>query len=68
MVAEAFAGGFQPGVRTWFAGRIVEAVRQAVADLKPASIGQGRFAAPEFVRNRVVGEAGGLILNSVLPW
>ena len=57
-VAEAFAGGFQPGVRIWFAGRIVAAVREAIADLKPAKLGQGRFAAPEFVRNRVVGQLG----------
>jgi hypothetical protein len=58
MVAEAFAGGFQPGVRIWFADRIVAAVREAVADLKPASLGQGQFAAPEFVHNRVVGPLG----------
>ena len=57
-VAEAFAGGFRPGVRVWFAGRIVQAVRTAVADLKPASFAQGQFAAPEFVRNRVVGQRG----------
>ena len=58
MVAEAFAGGFQPGARVWFADRIVTAVRDAIADLKPASFGDGRFAAPEFVRNRLVGELG----------
>ena len=57
-VAEAFAGAFQPGVRTWFADRIVAAVREAVADLKPASWGRGSFAAPEFVRNRLVGGLG----------
>jgi hypothetical protein len=57
-VAEAFAGGFQPGVRIWFADRIVAAVHEAVGDLKPAQIGQGRFPAPEFVRNRVVGQLG----------
>jgi hypothetical protein len=58
IVAEAFAGGFQPGVRIWFADRIVAAVRDAIADLKPASLGQGHFMAPEFVRNRVVGQLG----------
>ena len=57
-VAEAFAGGFQPGVRTWFANRIVTAVREAIADLKPASYGRGQFTAPGFVRNRVVGHLG----------
>ena len=58
MVAEAFAGGFQPGARVWFADRIVSAVRDAIADLKPATFGDGRFAAPEFLRNRLVGELG----------
>lgn len=58
LVGEAFAGGFQAGVRTWFADRIVAAIREAVADLKPASFGRGQFAAPGFVRNRVVGHLG----------
>lgn len=57
-VAEAFAGKFQPGSRVWFAGCIVAAVREALADLKPAEFGHGRFDAPQFVRNRVVGELG----------
>jgi neutral ceramidase len=57
-VVESFAGGFQPGVRTWFASRIVAAVREAVSDLKPASFGHGSFAAPELVRNRLVGQLG----------
>jgi neutral ceramidase len=57
-VAESFAGGFQPGVRVWFADRIVVAVREAMADLKPAALGHGDFAAPEFVRNRLVGPLG----------
>ena len=58
MVAEAFAGQYQPGVRIWFADRIVAAVRAAVADLKPASFGHGSFTAPEFIRNRLVGLKG----------
>jgi hypothetical protein len=58
LVAEAFAGDFQPGARTWFVECLVTAVRQAVADLTPAALGQGRFAAPAFVRNRLVGELG----------
>src|SRR5439155_26363396 len=57
-VGEAFAGKFQPGARTWFAGCIVAAVHEAIADLKPASFGHGSFAAPEFVRNRLVGQLG----------
>lgn len=58
LVAEAFAGGFQPGTRIWFADRIVSAVRDAIADLQPAAFGHGSFDAPEFVRNRLVGDLG----------
>ncbi len=58
VAGEAFAGKFQPGARSWFADRIVAAVREAVADLKLASFGHGGFAAPEFVRNRLVGKLG----------
>ncbi|MBI4624854.1 MAG: neutral/alkaline non-lysosomal ceramidase N-terminal domain-containing protein [Verrucomicrobia bacterium] len=57
-VAESFAGGFQPGARLWFADRIVAAVRDAIADLQPAAFGHGHFAAPDFVRNRLVGSLG----------
>jgi hypothetical protein len=57
-VAEAFAGPFQPGARVWFANCIVAAVREALSDLRPAAVGHGRFAAPAFVRNRLVGALG----------
>ena len=57
-VAESFAGQYQPGVRTWFADRLVTAAREALADLKAASFGHGSFNAPVQVRNRVVGELG----------
>ncbi|MBM3883007.1 MAG: hypothetical protein FJ387_25365 [Verrucomicrobia bacterium] len=57
-VSEAFAGPYQPAVRTWFAGQLVAAARAAVADLRPAALGQGRFEAPKFVRNRLVGSEG----------
>jgi neutral ceramidase len=57
-VGEAFAGPYVPGAAEWFAGQITAAVRSALADLRPASLGQGRVAAPEFVRNRLVGELG----------
>ncbi len=58
VVAEAFAGGFQPGVRTWFAQQIVAGVAEALTNLSPASIGSGHFNAPGFVRNRLIGEKG----------
>jgi hypothetical protein len=57
-VAGQFAGGYRPGAREWFAGQIVAAVREAVADLKPASIGHGSFAEPDLIRNRLVGDLG----------
>ena len=58
VVAEAFAGKFSPGSRVWFADRIVSAVREAVADLKPASFGHGSFVAADLIRNRLVGTLG----------
>ncbi|HOW64067.1 MAG TPA: neutral/alkaline non-lysosomal ceramidase N-terminal domain-containing protein [Candidatus Paceibacterota bacterium] len=57
-VAEAFAGGYQPEAISWFADRLAGVVRAAVADLSSASIGHGRVARPEYVRNRLVGERG----------
>jgi neutral ceramidase len=60
MVAEAFAGRFQPGVRGWFADRIVAAITEAVSDMAPAELGHGKFAATDMVRNRLVGTEGAL--------
>jgi hypothetical protein len=57
-LGESFAGAFQAGARTWFADRIITAVRAALADLKPASFGHGSFHAPEWVKNRLVGSLG----------
>jgi hypothetical protein len=57
-VAEAFAGGFQPGVRRWFATQLAAAARLAVADLSDAALGTGAFSAPAFIRNRLVGKLG----------
>ncbi len=54
-VAESFAGGFQPEARVWFADCIVTAVQNALDDLKPARFGHGQFAAPQYIRNRLVG-------------
>jgi hypothetical protein len=57
-VAEAFAGRFHPGVNVWLTKCMVRAVEAAVADLQPARIGAALFAAPEWVRNRLVGDLG----------
>ena len=58
LVAESFAGGFQPEARNWFSDCIVAAVRSALDDLKPAQFGHGQFTASQFIRNRLVGELG----------
>lgn len=58
VVAEGFAGGYQPGVRIWMTRSLVQAVRMAVSNLAPASLATGSFRAPGLVRNRLVGEAG----------
>jgi hypothetical protein len=58
IVGEAFAGPFNPKSPELFVNSIVEAARTAMADLKPAEFGKGSFMAPEFIRNRLVGELG----------
>jgi len=65
-VAEQFAGPYQPNVRSWFATRLVAAARAALTNLQPASIASGAFDAPEFIRNRLVGEKGGVDPEFVL--
>jgi hypothetical protein len=57
-VGEAFAGPVQPAVRVWFAQQLAAATAQALQDLAPASLGHGSFAAPQFIRNRLVGDRG----------
>ncbi len=57
-VGEAFAGGFQPGVRVWMAQQLALAVCDAVTNLAPGSFAGGSFEAPELVRNRLVGDGG----------
>ena len=58
VVGEAFAGGFQPGVRVWMAHQLAEAVVAAVSNLTPATVAGASFEAPEGVRNRLVGDQG----------
>ena len=58
VVGEAFAGEFNPAARAWFVRQVVTAAREAVADLVPAALSHGEFEAPEFIRNRLVGEVG----------
>lgn len=58
IVGEMFAGKFDPAARAWFIECVVQAARQALADLKPAEFGQGSFTAREYIRNRLVGDVG----------
>ncbi len=58
LVGEAFAGGFQPQARVWFADCLVTAVQSALKDLKPAQYGHGHFVASQYIRNRLVGGLG----------
>jgi hypothetical protein len=58
VLAEQFAGEYNPGVLQWIIGQSVEAIRRALADLSPASIACGEFSAPRHVANRLVGEKG----------
>ncbi len=57
-VAEAFAGGFRPGVRVWMAQQLAEAACAALSDLQPAELATASFSATNWVRNRLVGERG----------
>ncbi len=57
-VGEIFAGGFDPRAVAWFAGRLADAARRAWEDLSAAGVAHSGFDAPQFVRNRLVGDAG----------
>ena len=58
IIAEMFAGKYNPNVRRWLAQQATAAIRAAVADLQSAQFGHGSFAAPQWVYNRLVGKAG----------
>ena len=51
VLAEQFAGAYDPAVLHWIIGQSVEAIRRALADLSPASIACGEFSAPRHVAN-----------------
>ncbi len=57
VVAEQFAGPHTPGAAEWFARQLAAAAVTALDDLSPASAGEGSFLAPQFVRNRLRGDA-----------
>ena len=57
-VGEQFAGPANPSVNQWLVQQIAAAVSGAIADLKPARIGNGYFNAAPYTRNRLIGELG----------
>lgn len=57
-IGEQFAGKSNPNINQWLVRQIAQAVTAAIADLKPARIGNGYFNAAPYTRNRLVGESG----------
>lgn len=52
------AGAPNTNMVRWLSSQIALAVREAIRDLKPASIGSGNVPAAAYTRNRVIGELG----------
>lgn len=57
-IGEQFAGKANVGIQKWLVNQISSAVTRAIADLKPARLGNGYFNAAPYVKNRLVGETG----------
>ncbi len=57
-VGSEFAGEENPVVRQWLTEKIKSGVLNAIDDLQPSRIASTNFAAPEFVKNRLVGPLG----------
>ena len=57
-VGKAFAGEPNPWALEWLCTKMVDAVNEALDDLRPGRIGYGRFEAPQLVKNRLVGDLG----------
>ncbi len=60
LLAELFAGEYNPRALQWLIAQIASAIQRAHADLAPASFAYGNFAAPRYVVNRLVGDKGGV--------
>lgn len=60
MLAELFAGEYDPRALQWIITQTVSAIIRAHADLSPSQFAHDRFAAPRYVRNRLIGENGGV--------
>ncbi len=57
-IGEQFAGKSNANIHQWLVLQIAKAVTSAIADLKPAQIGNGYFNAAPYTRNRLIGETG----------
>lgn len=57
-VGKEFAGESNPNVEFWLVQQFSMAIKNAVEDLQPGSIGSGSFKAPGLISNRLVGEKG----------
>ena len=57
-VGELFGGTYNEAVIDWLSQKVVQAIEEAVDDIKPGRIGTENFHAMDFVRNRLVGEEG----------
>ncbi|MDZ7608148.1 MAG: neutral/alkaline non-lysosomal ceramidase N-terminal domain-containing protein [Cyclobacteriaceae bacterium] len=58
VIGELFGGQYNPHVIDWLAAQVSGAILDAIADLRPGSIGISNFHAKDFVRNRLVKEDG----------
>ncbi len=58
IVGELFSGEYNSQVVEWLAREVSGAITEAVHDLKPGKLGVSNFHAPDYVKNRLVGEDG----------
>ena len=65
-VGKAFAGDPNPNVVKWLIQQYSRAVEKAVDNLQPATVGSGVFQAPDYVKNRLVGNKG--FVNTQFAW
>ncbi len=59
-LGEKSAGKYQAPVVSWLSHKIKDAILKAVSDLQLAKVGSGYFHAPNFIRNRIIGDTGRL--------
>ena len=65
-VGKEFAGDYNPAVIQWLIQQYRRAVTEALAGLQSAALGSGTFAAPAYVKNRLIGNKG--FTNAQFAW